>query len=72
MGAIRFLWNAASGHRLMPWRSQYLRWRLETYSGIPAESITAGIMFRFVWRERRQLLRFLLWTGELERRLPKG
>ncbi len=30
---LRFLWNATRGHRLAPWRSEYLRWRVETYSG---------------------------------------
>ena len=36
---IRFLWNATRGDRLRPWRSPYLRWRLETYSGKRAESV---------------------------------
>src|SRR6266446_6098144 len=29
---LRFLWNATRGNRLRPWRSPYLRWRLETYA----------------------------------------
>ena len=36
---IRFLWIASRGYRLRPWDSPYLRWRIETYAGIPAESI---------------------------------
>ena len=32
---------------------------------MPAETITAKDFLRFTWRERRQLLRFLLWTGEM-------
>ena len=28
-----FLWRATRGHRLQPWRSPYLRWRVETYTG---------------------------------------
>ncbi len=70
-GAILFLWNATRGHRLTPWRSPYLLWRLETYSGLHADSITPAIAARFVWHERRQLLRFLRWTGEL-RKVPHG
>jgi len=65
--AIRFLWNATSGSRLRPWRSEYLKWRIETYSGIKAEQITALAMLRFAWRERGNLFSFLRWTGNLEK-----
>ena len=66
--ALRFLWTATRGYRLRPWRSPYLRWRLETYSGLHADSITIADMFGFLWRERRQLMRFLRWTGEIQER----
>jgi len=65
--ALRFLWNATRGHRLAPWRSQYLRWRVETFSGMKAETITARDFWRFVWTDRWELLSFLVWTGRLER-----
>ena len=64
---LRFLWNATRGARLRPWRSAYLRWRMETYSGQWAEKITAGKMLAFLWTERWDLLRFLLWTGSEQR-----
>jgi len=63
--AVRFLWNATRGHRWRPWRSEYLRWRLETYSGKPAKDITARDFCALAWGERRQFLRFLAWTGEM-------
>lgn len=65
--ALRFLWNATRGHRLAPWRSPYLRWRIETYSGMRAESLTAESIFSFMWASRGELVRFLGWTGEIER-----
>jgi hypothetical protein len=68
---VRFLWNATRGHRFAPWRSSYLRWRVETYSGKRAESLTAKSVFGFVWAERGELLRFLAWTGELQREARK-
>ena len=67
LAAVRFLWNATRGHRLRPWRSEYLRWRIETYSGLDAHSIGASQFLHFVWQQKRQLLRFLHWTSELER-----
>ncbi len=69
--ALRFLWNATRGHRLTPWRSPYLRWRVETYSGMQAETLTAKSVLRFVWHERWELLSFLVWTGKLEREAHK-
>ena len=62
---LRFLWNATRGNRLRPWRSAYLRWRLETYTGKPAGTIQARDFLRLAVREKRQFLRFLRWTGEI-------
>jgi hypothetical protein len=59
---LRFLWISSRGYRLTPWRSPYLRWRIETYSGLPAESINASAFFRFVCAERLSLLQYLRWV----------
>lgn len=67
ISTIRFLWNATSGSRLRPWRSQYLKWRIETYSGMKADSITLVDILQFTWREKRNLVHFLKWAGKLER-----
>lgn len=64
---MRFLWHATRGHRLAPWRSPYLRWRIETYTGIKMHSIGFLEFCGFLWRERTELLRFFKWTGEMER-----
>ena len=69
--ALRFLWNATRGHRFAPWRSPYLRWRVETYSGRRAETLTAGSVLGFLWAQRGGLLRFLAWTGEMQREARK-
>ena len=62
---FRFVWQAGRGYRLRPWRSPYLRWRIETYSGLAADTITPRIFWRFVWDEHRQLAHYLRWTGEM-------
>lgn len=64
---LRFIWNATRGHRLAPWRSEYLRWRVETYSGKSAETLKTKDIFGFLWNERWELLTFLLWTGRVQR-----
>ena len=71
LSSLRFLWNATRGHRLTPWKSEYLRWRIETYSGKPAETLTARDVMAFLWNERWELLRFLAWTGEIDREAHK-
>ncbi len=68
---IRFIWNATRGHRLAPWRSDYLRWRVETYSGQKAETLTTRKIFSFLWLQRWELLSFLAWTGRLENDVHK-
>ena len=64
---LRFLWNATKGHRLAPWRSPYLLWRIETYTGVKMTQIGFLEFWEFMWRERHELWRFLRWTGEMER-----
>ena len=72
ISAIRFLWNATKGHRWRPWRSEYLKWRIETYSGMSAESMTTTDMIAFVWREKLNLMRFLHWAGNLQKDAAAG
>jgi len=65
--ALRFIWNATRGHRLAPWRSEYFKWRIETYSGRRAETLKAGDVLSFVWANRWDLLGFLAWTNQIDR-----
>jgi len=69
--SLRFIWNATRGHRLTPWRSEFLRWRVETYSGVPAESLKASDILSFMWASRWELLSFLAWTGRVEKEARK-
>ena len=65
---IQFLWRASRGYRLTPWKSPYLRWRIETYWGLHADEITFAEFWKFVWLQRRELLRFLSWAERMEGR----
>jgi hypothetical protein len=64
---IRFLWRASRGYRLSPWRSPYLRWRIETYWGIPADSLGFRETLAFGWSHRREMLRFLRWAARMDK-----
>jgi len=59
---IGFLWQASRGYRLMPWRSPYLRWRIETYWGWHADEIDARRFFQFLWEHRGEMFRYLRWV----------
>ncbi len=63
---LRFIWNATRGHRVAPWRSPYLKWRIETYSGLKMKQIGFLEFWGFMWRERHNLMRFLRWTLEMD------
>jgi hypothetical protein len=65
--ALRFMWNATRGNRLTPWKSEYVKWRIETFSGKKADALRGRDVFSFVWSSRAELLDFLAWTGRLER-----
>ena len=66
LAPLRFIWNATRGHRLAPWRSEYLKWRVETYSGKKADTLSSKDIFKFLWDSKWELLSFLQWTGHLE------
>jgi len=72
LARLRFLWNATRGHRLTPWRSEYLRWRVETYSGKWAETLTTRDMLGFLWTLRWELLSYLVWIGRMNREVRKS
>src|SRR6478672_6293261 len=63
---LRFFWNSTRGHRFAPWRSPYLRWRMETYSGLKMDKIGFVEFWGFMLRERKQLRHFLKWTSEMD------
>lgn len=65
--ALRFYWETARGYRLRPWKSPYLRWRMETFFGCHAETLDARTFFRLLWGERQRMARFLLWAEERRR-----
>src|SRR5271157_3936797 len=65
--ALRSVWNGTSGHRLAPWRSPYLREKVETYTGVRMPSTGFLEFSGFMWRQRAELLRVLKSKGKRER-----
>ena len=62
---LGFLWQASKGYRLRPWRSPFLRWRIETYWGLHADRISPAEFRRFMWEHRAELLAFLHWAARM-------
>jgi len=60
-------WRASRGWRLRPWRSPYLRWRIETYWGLKAGEIGFREFWAFLWGERRSIFRYLKWAARMRR-----
>ncbi len=71
VSAVRFLWTATAGSRWRPWRSEYLRWRVETYTGKPAGSLRLSDFVHLAVTERGQMGRFVAWLGVMGR-LSRG
>src|SRR5258706_15366590 len=61
---LRFLWNSTRGHRIAPWRSPYLLWRIETFTGVKMTQIGFLEFWEFLWTERKSLWRVFEWAGE--------
>jgi hypothetical protein len=59
---IGVAWRLLKGYRLRPWRSPYLKWRMETWSGMDAAGITPLVFFQFCWEHRADLIRYLKWA----------
>ena len=63
---LALVWKSARGFRLRPWRSPYLRWRIETFAGLQADQIGFREFWGFLWRERAALRRYLHWAGSMD------
>lgn len=72
LSALRYYWVAAKGYRLRPWRSPYIRWRMETFFGEEAGDLDARKLFHLLWRERARVRRFLRWAEERRREQRRG
>ena len=64
---LRYYWKTSRGYRLRPWKSPYLRWRMETFFGPEAEPAGPSRFLFLLWRERRQLWEFLAWADDYHR-----
>lgn len=71
LNALRYYWIISKGHRLTPWKSPYIRWRLETFFGKDAADIDARKFFSLLWRNRARMEHFLEWVA-LSRRHMRG
>ena len=60
---LRVIWRLARGYRLRPWRSPYLRWRMETYWGLHADAVDFQTFWKFAWVHRDELRRYLKWAA---------
>ena len=65
--ALRYYWITAKGYRLCPWKSPYIRWRIETFYGGDASKLDARQFFSFMWGDRGRIRRFLAWVAERRR-----
>ncbi len=66
--ALRYYWIISKGHRLSPWKSPYIQWRMETFFGHDAADLTARKFLRLMWRERRRMELFLAWVADQRER----
>src|SRR5271166_5656133 len=64
---LRSLWVGTSGHRLAPWRSPYLRERIEVHTGARIRGTGILEFSGVVWRGRAELFRVLKSKGGTER-----
>jgi hypothetical protein len=65
--ALSYYWIAARGYRLHPWNSPYLHWRLETFLGKEAESLSAWQFLKVLWNYRHNMQTFVDWAAERRR-----
>lgn len=69
LNALRYYWIISKAHRLTPWKSPYIQWRLETFFGKEAAELDARKFFSLLWRNRARMEHFLDWVSDSRRRL---
>ena len=71
LNALRYYWIISKGHRLRPWTSPYIQWRMETVFGHEAADLDARKFFSLMWRNRARMERFLYWVAESRHRISQ-
>ena len=69
MKSLGLLWRLSRGYRICPWRSPYLRWRMETYWGLHAERIEFKEFWVFLWRHRLEMTRYIRWAADRDKKI---
>lgn len=68
MSVLGFLLHSSRGYWFAPWKSPYLRWRIETYHGTKAQDVDFREFWRFLWAHRNEMMRFLGWARRMRKR----
>ena len=64
---LQYYWRIAKGYRLCPWRSPYIRWRMETLYGGDMHNLGPGEFFSRMWKDHAAMRDFLRWVAQRER-----
>lgn len=62
-----YLWLCTRGYHLTPWRSPYLKWRLQTAFGGHVDDMGFWSFWKTIIVNRKQFWRFLKWAVEMQR-----
>lgn len=72
LNALRYYWIISKGYRFTPWKSPYIRWRLETFFGPAGAHLNGRQFFALLWRERARMENFIEWVAVQRRRGSAG
>ena len=67
VNALRYYWITSKGYRLHPWKSPYVRWRMETFYGAAATNLDRRKFVQLMWRDRERIVHFLDWVAQRRR-----
>lgn len=64
--AVSYGWFMTRKHHFRPWRSPAIKWRMETVYGIQPENLTAKLLFKTLWNDRKQVWALAKWVREMK------
>jgi hypothetical protein len=56
----------------MPWRSEFLKWRIETFTGAKAEDLNAVDVISFFWAMRWEIFSYLAWADDMHSEVKRA
>lgn len=69
---FKYYWITTKGYRFCPWRSPYVKWRIQTAFGVDKDKIDFCVFWKLMFIYRKPLWHFCKWVVTMQKLSERG